>query len=137
MKTIISILLVTTISLLLGCSKASHGTNTSVPKRSVAADSLTDWGMIEFSEGIPKHLTLNDGRNCSLTGTTLSDGNLLVNIETDKKATAEDQVSPGQPTFPVGTSIHLSQTMTIPFGEEISSYVDHKLVRFGAKLKIP
>ena len=132
MKKHISLLLVAVISLMLGCSKAPHDTN-----NAVGHDSLTDWGLIEFSEGTQKHLALNDGRDCTLTATALADGNFQVIIETDRKATAEDQAPPGQPKFPVGSSVHLSQTVTIPGGEAITSHVDNRLVRFGVKLKTP
>ena len=133
----ITLLLTATVSLLVGCSKESHVSNPSAPIKVVAPDSLTDWGVVEFSESIPQHLKLNDGRDCTLTATSLSGGKLQIVIKTDGKTAAGDQAPLGAPVFPVGTPTHVSSTRIIPSGGTISGYVDNRLVSFTAKLKTP
>ena len=111
--------------LLAGCNKVSH-----ITKAGESAN-LTDWGMVELAANTPKHLSLGEGKDCTLTATVLASGNLQIVIKSEDKP-ADGQTPPG---VPVGTPVELTQTMVVPSGVEMAGYVGHKLVRFTPKLK--
>jgi hypothetical protein len=95
---------------------------------------MIDWGVVELSPNTPKHLSLGDGADCTLTTTLSADGKLIIAIGSESKTTAEDNI----PGMPVGTPMHLTQTMTVASGTPIlGCYVGSKLVRFTPKLKAP
>jgi hypothetical protein len=96
---------------------------------------MIDWGVVELSPNTPKHLSLGDGADCTLTTTLSADGNLIIAIRSEgRKTTAKDNI----PGLPVGTPTHLIQTMTVASGTPIlGCYVGSKLVRFTPKLQAP
>ena len=99
-----------------------------------ASDVLIDWGVVELSTNTPKHLSLGDGTDCTLTTTLSADGKLTIAIKSKGKTTAQDNI----PGLPVGTPLHLTQTMTVTSGTPIlGCYVGSKLVRFTPKLQAP
>jgi hypothetical protein len=92
---------------------------------------LTEWGVVELSSDAPKHLSLGDGNDCTLSATSLPDGKLQIVIKTKEKL-AKGETPAG---FPVGMPVEETKTMTVPSGEAITCYVGHKLVRFTHQLK--
>jgi hypothetical protein len=90
---------------------------------------VTDWGVVELSAGIPKHLNL-DGKDCALTATPIADGKLAILIET--RVDADGKNTPG---VPPGTPARLTVNTIVPRDVEIVSSVGPKLVRFTLKLK--
>jgi hypothetical protein len=102
-----------------GCNKSSAPTK------------VTEWGVVELSSDVPKHLSLGDGNDCTLSATLLPDGNLQIVIKTKEKL-ARGETPAG---FPAGMPVDETKTITVPSGEAITSYVGHKLVRFTPQLK--
>jgi hypothetical protein len=133
--------------LFIGCSKSpskaaaskmSHTTSANALSTTIsttnASAALIDWGVVELSPNTPKHLSLGDGADCTLTTTLSADGKLAIAISSKGKTTAEDNI----PGFPVGTPTKLTQTMTVTSGTKIiSCYVGSKLVSFTPELQAP
>jgi RNA polymerase sigma factor (sigma-70 family) len=95
---------------------------------------MIDWGVVKLSPNTPKHLSLGDGGDCTLTTTLSADGKLIIAIRSKRKSTAKDNI----PGMPVGTPLQLTQTMTVTSGTPIlGCYVGDKLVRFTPELQAP
>jgi hypothetical protein len=95
---------------------------------------MIDWGVVELSTKTPKHLSLGDGADCTLTTTLSADGKLIIAIRTKGKTTAKDNI----PGLPVGTPLQLMYTMTVTSGTPIlGCYVGGKLVSFTPELQAP
>ncbi len=123
---------------LAGCSKTSHTTSANTLSTTIsttnALPGMIDWGVVELSTNTPKHLSLGDGADCTLTTTLSADGKLKITIRSKWKTTAEDNI----PGMPVGTPTQLIQTMTVASGTPIlGCYVGRKLVRFTPELRAP
>ena len=132
-------MVVSLIVSLAGCSKKSPTTSANVLSTTLSATNATpagmiDWGVVELSTNTPKHLSLGDGADCTLTAALTADGKLKITIRSKGKTTAEDNI----PGMPVGTPTQLIQTMTVASGTPIlGCYVGRKLVRFTPKLQAP
>src|SRR5436309_5579853 len=82
MKKSISLIFAIGALLLTGCNKT--------PTAASAPGNPTDWGVVEFSVNTPKHLSLADGTDCTLTTTLLADGKLQIVIKFAEKLTEKD-----------------------------------------------
>jgi len=111
--------------LLVGCSKSSQ-----IPKAGKTTK-LIDWGIVELSASGPKHLSLGEGRDCTVTAISLAGGNLEIKIETKEKL-AGAEMPPG---VPAGTPMMSTktQTMTVPSNVELIVSVGQRPVRFTPK----
>jgi hypothetical protein len=123
---------------LASCSKTSHTTSAKVLSTTISTTNtlpgMIDWGVVELSTNTPKHLSLGDGADCTLTTTLSADGKLIIAIRSKGKTTVEDNI----PGMPVGTPTQLTETMTVTSGTTIyGCYVGSKLVRFTPKLRAP
>ena len=99
-----------------------------------ALPGMIDWGVVKLSPNTPKHLSLGDGADCTLTTTLSADGKLIIEIRSKGKTTAKDNI----PGLPVGTPLTLTETMTVTSGTPIyGCYVGDKLVRFTPELQTP
>ena len=101
---------------------------------SAQAQHPTDWGVVELSVNTPKHLSLTDGTDCTLTTTLLADGKLQIVIKSAEKLTEKD-TSPGGP--PAGTAVQTIQKMTVSSGVGISGRVGHQMLHFTPKIITP
>ncbi len=119
MKNFMPLAFVVTALFMIGCKKAS------------APNSLTDLGVVELSENTPKRLRLGDGKDCTLSATLLTSGNLQIVITTREKLAPSDTPA----GFPVGMPVEETKTMTAPSGEVITAYIGQKLVRFTPQFK--
>jgi RNA polymerase sigma factor (sigma-70 family) len=99
-----------------------------------ALPGMIDWGVVKLSPNTPKHLSLGDGADCTLTTTLSADGKLIIAIRHEGKTTAKDNI----PGMPVGMPLHFIDTMTVTSGTPIyGCYVGDKLVRFTPELQAP
>jgi hypothetical protein len=119
MKQFIALMVLLSTLFETGCNKSSAPTK------------LTEWGVVELSADAPKHISLGDGKDCSLSATLLTDGNLEIVIKTTEKL-AKEETPAG---FPVGMPVEETKTITAPAGQQVTGYIGHKLVRFTPQLK--
>jgi hypothetical protein len=119
--------LAASILLLAGCSKSSHVATANAPA------AVIDWGVVELSANTPKHLSLGEGKDCTVTATAFSSGDLQITIETREKLVGME-LPPG---VPAGTSVESTrtQTMTVPAGVEILVSVGQQPIRLKAIFK--
>jgi hypothetical protein len=102
------------ILLLVGCAKPSPVT------MGHTSSHVTDWGVIELYDRIPKHLNL-EGKDCVITATPFTHDKLFVSIEIGE--------------YGSGTKAYWrEETFFFSNVETISSF-DRKMVRFTLKLK--
>ena len=123
----VALLLAASTLLLAGCSKSSPA------RRAGDPSNLVDWGVVELSANVPKHLSLGAGKDCTLTAASLPSGDLQIKIETKEKLSGAG-LPPG---IPVGSRVEstTTHTTTVPAGVEIVISVGHTPVRLKAKLK--
>ena len=119
MKKLMPLVFVVTALFMIGCKKAG------------SPNTLTDLGVVELSENTPKRLRLGDGKDCTLSATLLTNGNLQIVITTSEKLAPSDTPA----GFPAGMPAEETKTMTAPSGEAITAYIGHKLVRFTPQFK--
>jgi hypothetical protein len=94
---------------------------------------LTDWGRVNLSINIPKHLTFGEGKDYIFTATRVANGQIQLSIKTEEKLLAGDM----PPGLPPGTRVETTHnlTMVVRPGQTVTCYVGHKLVRFTPQLK--
>jgi hypothetical protein len=119
MKQFIALMVLLSTLFATGCNKSSAPTK------------LTEWGVVELSADTPKHISLGDGKDCALSATLLTDGNLEIIIKTTEKL-AKEETPAG---FPIGIPVEETKTITAPAGQQVTGYIGHKLVRFTPQLK--
>jgi hypothetical protein len=113
-----------------GCSKVSTTTTAD------GSTHVTDWGMVELAANTPKHLSL-EGKDCTLTATTLGDGKMQIIIKTKTEEKLPKAEMP--PGVPAGTRVETTHTLTMAVlsGAEIHINVDQMQVCFTPELKAP
>lgn len=132
MKQNIVLLLAVGTCFLIGCKKQTSSTTTNSAQVATLPDSVTDWGVLAFSENTPQHLKLKDGRDCTLTAVSLTDGKFQVTIKTKTKASVGNS-----PSFvSAGKVAEITETIRFPSSRTFYGYVDDQLVKFTAKLNI-
>jgi hypothetical protein len=125
----VALVIASAVLLLAGCSKSSQIT------KAGNTTSLIDWGVVELSANTPKHLSLGEGKDCTVTAILLADGKLEVKIETKEKL-AGAQLPPGIPARTPRESTR-TQTMTVPATGELMVSVGQRPVRFTPKFIAP
>ncbi len=96
---------------------------------------LVDWGVVELSVSTPKRLSLGEGKDCTITAVSATNGHLEIRIETKEKIAGGD-LPPG---VPLGTSLESTKTMTmtVPSGGQLMTSIGLRPVRFTPILKGP
>jgi hypothetical protein len=94
---------------------------------------LVDWGVVEFSASTPKHLSLGNGKDCTVTARPLVNGDLQLTIETGENLRGGMATREG--TIQVPMQMSQSQTMSVRAGVEIIAVVFQTPVRFIPKFK--
>ena len=80
---------------MIGCSKTNARDAKLRQEFSIPADMpVRDLGVVELRSDTPKHIVLGDGKDCTVTGTPLTNGLLQMNVA----YTAKEEVVKGQPT---------------------------------------
>ncbi|MDB6040824.1 MAG: hypothetical protein JWM99_4665 [Verrucomicrobiales bacterium] len=97
---------------------AAPGEGAGAPPASV------NFGVVEFSEGIPTRLDLGSGRQCVVTTTTLPDGNLQLQFTAVSNA-AED------------TPTQVTQTVTVTPGAQLFSSMNGIQIALKPVVKAP
>ena len=114
------------ILFLAGCRKQS-------PVAMTGGANLVDWGVVELSASTPKHLSLGNGKDCTVTARPLANGDLQISIETGE--TLRGGVNSSQGPIQVPMQMSQSQTMSVRAGVEIIAVVFQTPVRFIPKFK--
>ena len=126
MKRTMGLIFAIGILLLAGCRKQSHA-------MVVDGMNLVDWGVVELSASTPKHLSLGNGKDCTVTARPLANGDLQISIETGE--TLRGGMATREGTISVPMQMSQSQTMSVLAGVEIIAMVFQTPVRFTPKLK--
>ncbi|MPN44947.1 hypothetical protein SDC9_192514 [bioreactor metagenome] len=118
------LILMSALLLLAGCGKQ---------QARISLERVVDWGLLELSLNTPKTLSLGEGKDCTLTVVSVSDGNLQIRIET-REQLAENELPPGSDP---GTPIESVNTLTttVPAGVQVVISEGKRTVRFTATLK--
>jgi hypothetical protein len=107
--------------LLAGCGKDKRSPQANNPK------DLTDLGVVELFLNTPKHLTLAEGQDCTVTAQSADQGKLQIKIEIKDAAPAATRIQNSKTltaTFPSGAEV------MVPFDKE-------RILRFKPVLKNP
>jgi hypothetical protein len=114
------------ILILAGCRKQSNA-------MVVNGANLVDWGVVELSASTPEHLSLGNGKDCTVTARPLANGDLQITIETGESLRGGMNSPQGPIQVPMQMS--QSQTMSVRAGVEIIATVFQTPVRFVPKFK--
>ena len=115
------------ILLLAGCGKDHRIGKGSDPT------GLIDWGVVELSVNTPKHLSLGEGKDCTLTAVSADHDNLQIKIETKEKLVGGEM----PPGVPPGTPVETIKTVTttVSSGVQVVMNAGQRPVRFTPILK--
>jgi len=94
----------------IGCSKRTTD------------NSMKDLGVVELQENTPKHLSLANGKEVTLTTTLLQDGKLEFVFKSESKSA-------------LGVSRRTEQKFEAPAGKKIMTSVDGVVISFTPTLK--
>jgi hypothetical protein len=83
---------------------------------------VKDLGVVELLESTPKHLSLAEGKEVTLTTTTLPDGNLEFVFKSESKTA-------------LGVPTQVEQKFSAPAGKRIMTSVDGVVISFTPTLK--